>query len=72
MFRKERLLKDIDNSWKNWDEKSNFSLQCVGNLSPADLDTLELYAETEGAGLMKPLGCVGRVLEKYGYKHNSF
>ena len=46
------------------------SLKGVKNLSRSDLDTIELYAKTiqnTGSyyGLMKPMGNVAEVLEKY-------
>lgn len=72
MFQKEKLLKDVEKAFNKWDERSQFVLKGVRNLSVSDLDTLELYAETGGHGLMKPHGYVGEVLAKYGYVHPSF
>lgn len=68
MFKSQELLNDINRLWREWDERGNFTLKGVKNLSPSDLDTLKLYAETGGESLMTPLGEVGRVLEKYGYR----
>lgn len=68
----ERLLEVIDLKLASWDERSQFKLGGVGNLSRSDLDTLQLYAETyinNGGrgfeGLMKPLGDIRLVLEKH-------
>lgn len=72
MFKKESLLKDVKKAIANWDERSQFVLKGVRNLSMSDMGTLELYAKTGGKGLMKPIGDVGKVLEKYGYVHPSF
>lgn len=66
------ISKDIDNAIRKWNERSNFTLKGVKNLSRSDLDTLLLYAEyiekhgTYEGYLMKPRGAVAEVLEKYG------
>ncbi|MFW6015515.1 MAG: hypothetical protein ACOCRK_03695 [bacterium] len=67
-----KLLKDIKKKKDNWNERSCFTIKGVKNLSVADLDTLELYATVflqNGGynfyGLMKPLGSVKEVLDKY-------
>lgn len=69
----QKLLKDIDSKLSNWNERSQFRLKGVGNLSRADLDTLTLYAEAyirSGGygfpGLMEPRGSIKEVLDKYG------
>lgn len=73
-----KLIKDINSKRKSWDERSSFEMKGVRNLSPADLDQIELYAETyvnSGGfgftGLMDPLGEVAEVLNAYGLKSNS-
>ena len=75
----QKLLKDIDSELSNWNERSQFCLKGVGNLSRADLDTLTLYAEAyirSGGygfpGLMKPLGEIREILEKYGITANQY
>lgn len=65
------LLEDIKSLRDNWDERHNFTLAGVSNLSPADLCTIELYTKTylkfgSFTNLMKPLGAVAEVLKKYG------
>lgn len=69
MFAKDKLLKDIEKKKETWDERSCFKMKGIGNISRADLDTIELYARTGGVGLRKPLCEVGEVLAKYGYEH---
>lgn len=75
----QKLLKDIDSKLSNWNERSQFRLKGVGNLSRADLDTLTLYAEAyirSGGygfpGLMEPLGEIREILEKYGITANQY
>lgn len=66
---RERLLEDIDRAYRQWDERSQFRISGIGNLSCSDLETIELYAKTEGIGLMRPVGSVAMVLEKYGFEY---
>lgn len=73
-----KLIKDIQSKRNSWDERSQFTIKGVRNLSPADLDQIQLYAETyinSGGsgfpGLMNPFGEVGEVLDSYGLKSNS-
>lgn len=68
-----KLIKDVNKKLEKWDERSNFTVKGVRNLSMSDMDTIVLYAETyirNGGygftGLMKPLGGVEKVLSKYG------
>lgn len=66
----EQLLNDINEKKKKWDERSQFKLKGIGNLSLSDMDTLELYATTyicngSFCGLLKPLGAIAEVLTKY-------
>lgn len=66
-----KLKDDIRKKLDNWNERSNFTLKGVKNLSRSDLDTIILYADTIARqgnydGLMKPLGGVGEVLSAYG------
>lgn len=67
------LLADIRKKLDRWNERSQFVIRGVNNLSRSDLDTLQLYAETfienNGygfQGLMRPLSGVKAVLDKYG------
>lgn len=71
----EKLIKDINSKITKWDERSQFTIKGVKNLSMSDLGTLQLYAETyirsNGygfPGLMKPRGDIAKVLESYGLK----
>ncbi|HHW79627.1 MAG TPA: hypothetical protein GX742_02360 [Acholeplasmataceae bacterium] len=71
-----QLLKDIQEKFMNWDERSQFKMKGVGNLSVADMDSLELYAkEFIKMGnidhLMEPLGGKGKILAMYGIKKNN-
>lgn len=60
------LIEDIDMAKENWNERSQFSLAGVKNLSASDLDTLELYAkEYNGYNLMEPMGNIKVILKKY-------
>ena len=66
-----KLISDVNKKLRNWNERSNFTLKGVRNLSPADLDTLVLYAENYDGyggfnGLMKPVGDIAEVLKAYG------
>lgn len=67
----EKLESDIEKALDNWDERSQFKLGKVRNLSRADLDTLMLYCDvirmngTHKGVLMNPLGYVGEVLRNY-------
>lgn len=70
-----KLIQDIEKKQNNWDERSQFTIKGVRNLSPSDLDTLKLYADhfiNSGGvsfnGLMNPLGEVGDVLKAYNIK----
>lgn len=67
------LLQVIKKKQANWDERSQFKIGKIGNLSQSDLGTIELYAQTyirerSISSLMKPLGNVGLVLADYGVK----
>lgn len=67
MFNKNELLKTINEKLNKWDERSCFSIKGIKNLSRSDLDTLKLYATYNGK-LMRPVGGVRQVLEKFGYE----
>ena len=70
-----KLLKEIEKLRAKWDERSQFKIKGIKNLSPADLDTIELYVEyaeknsSTGMplfhGLMKPRGDIKKVLDLY-------
>lgn len=65
------LIKDIEGKIKKWNERSQFTLKGVKNLSRADMDMLEMYANhyiQNGGnfyGLMEPMGEMKEVFEKY-------
>lgn len=69
----EKLIKDIKTKILNWNERSQFKIKGVGNLSKSDLDTLTMYAENairnphnpEG-GFMPLRGGVREVFIAYG------
>ena len=76
-----KLKKDIETKISKWNERSNFSLKGIKNLSRADLDTLDLYANyiinygsyiMAPSPLMQPLGDIEKVLEKYQCLEKSF
>lgn len=68
------LINDINKKKESWNERSQFKLKGVGNLSVSDLDLLELYAQTyitnggSFTGLMEPFGEIKEVLDAYGVK----
>lgn len=69
------LKNEIENKRNNWDERSQFVIKGVRNLSSADLDVIEMYADNyiqSGGfsfnGLMNPMGEVREVLEAYKLK----
>ena len=67
----ERLIKDVNNKIAKWNERSNFVIKGVSNLSISDLEDLILYAETfkrsySFKGLMSPRGKIEEVLTIYG------
>lgn len=71
MKKAHELIQEIEKKRKNWDERSQFKIKGVGNLSCSDLDTIELYAETylqsgNLSALMRPLGGIAQVLKAYG------
>ena len=42
----QKIIKDINKKILAWNERSQFTIKGVKNLSRADLDSLVLYAET--------------------------
>lgn len=66
-----KLISDIDKKISTWNERSQFQLKGVKNLSRSDLDTLKLYADAiimygNCNCYMKPRGGVRDVLAAYG------
>lgn len=68
-----QLLKTIQTKIENWDERSQFKIAGVGNLSISDLEIIKLYVEeyiqsgrTSFGSLMDPVGEVKEVLDHYG------
>lgn len=68
-----QLLKTIQTKLENWDERSQFKIAGVGNLSISDLETIKLYVGayiqsggTSFGSLMAPMGGVKEVLDHYG------
>ena len=73
----EKLLKDIQKQFDQWDERSMFTMCGVSNLSASDLDMLEMYAEeylNTGSidHLMRPRGGIDKILASYGIYHNGW
>lgn len=71
MKKAKELLQVIEKKKDSWDERSQFKIKGVGNLSRSDLDTIQLYAETyiqsgNLSALMRPLGGIAQVLKAYG------
>ena len=70
----EALKKKISQLRSKWDERRQFKINGVGNLSQSDLDTLlfyvKAYTEQKGQGfgptLMTPRGAIEDVLNSYG------
>ncbi len=65
-----KLKSEVEAKIKKWDERSNFTMKGVKNLSMSDMDTLVLYAENSDGrgnfpGYMEPRGAIREVLEKY-------
>jgi len=65
-----KLITAIESKISKWNERSQFTLKGVKNLSRSDLDGLMFYAERIGRtgnynGLMKPLGSAEKVLKAY-------
>ena len=65
------LIKLIDDKIRNWNERSQFIVHGVKNLSRSDMDMIIMYAENlimnggySYGNLMKPLGNAGKVLDK--------
>ena len=67
----EKLIKDIEAKILKWNERSQFTLKGVKNLSRMDMDMIEMYAKAyirnggEFHGLMEPMGEMKEVFEKY-------
>jgi len=71
MEKARKLINDIRVKKQKWNERSQFTLKGVRNLSMSDLDTLTLYAEHiilygHWQGLLRPRGSIAEVLTKYG------
>lgn len=76
MLGAKKLINDVDKKIKNWDERSQFKMQGIGNLSYADMEILKFYAEEflrRGSinHLMKPPRAIKEVLAKYGIERTS-
>lgn len=73
----QKLIQDIKVKKAKWNERSQFVIRRVTNLSMSDMDALILYAETIIKNgyytglLMKPLGGVGAVMKKYELLEND-
>lgn len=66
MKAKEQLRKDVEKALDSWDERSNFTLKGVRNLSFSDLQMIEMYLDLDGQNLREPIGEIGEVFEAYG------
>lgn len=70
-----KLIQDIDKKIRNWNERSQFKIKGVSNLSFSDLEMLKLYAEEnirrgDISHLMEPRGGIAGVLKAYGIVSN--
>lgn len=66
-----KMLEDIRKKINSWNERSQFTIKGVKNLSRSDLDTITLYGEAivnygNYNCYMKPRGSVKDVLYAYG------
>ena len=66
-----KLIKEVNTKISRWNERSQFKMAGVSNLSRSDMDTIILYAETylkygSTNSLMEQRGDVGKVLRHYG------
>lgn len=71
-----KLIKDVEKKIDNWNERSQFKMKTVGNLSFSDMETLKFYAEEKLKRgninhLMEPRGGIGEVLSMYGIKKEA-
>ena len=76
MLGAKKLINDVDKKIRNWNERSQFKIKGVGNLSYADMESIKLYAEEflkrgNINHLMEPLGAKKEVLAKYGIEKTS-
>jgi hypothetical protein len=69
----QKLIRDVQSAIDRWNERSQFKMKGVTNLSRSNLDVIELYARQlihsggyNFSGLADPLGGVAQVLQKYG------
>lgn len=67
-----QLIKVIENKINTWNERSNFTIKGIKNISRSDLDTILLYinsytksSERNFGGLVPPTGYVKDVLDKF-------
>ena len=65
-----KLIKDVETKLAKWDERSQFKLKGIGNLSRSDLDTLVLYANIflrtgHFHQFREPDGEIGELMRKY-------
>lgn len=68
MCNEDKLIRDIEKKISTWNERSQFKLKGIGNLSRSDLDVLRMYADfskRQDYSLMEPRGRIKEVLDKY-------
>lgn len=70
-----KLFTDIETQKKNWNERSQFCIAKIGNLSNSDLDSLMLYASNHVSNggksfgnLIEPMGNLKKILDAYDIK----
>lgn len=71
-----KLIKDVDKKIDNWNERSQFKMKGIGNLSFSDMETLKLYAEEKLRygninNLLKPMGNIAEVLKTYNIEREG-
>lgn len=79
MEKARELMEDVKKLKSNWDDRSQFKLKGVENLSVSDLEQLDLYVgayiESGGTGFgqfTEPLGDIKEVLDAYGIKSKGY
>lgn len=71
-----KIIKDVKKKIENWNERSQFKLKGVGNLSMSDMHTITMYCDDYiklGSWnlLIGPYGGVKEVFEAYGWYEDN-
>lgn len=74
----QKLIKIVNSKIRSWNERSQFKIGDVGNLSMSDMDMIILYCERyirnggNFSGLMEPRGSLKKVLDNHGVKVEEY